>query len=139
MIERPGRIVSRIRLLVLLPALLAAPGAHAAALEAKSSRIVEVTVYPDRAEVVREVRVELPAGDSSVELADIPFAVEPDSLRVSAKGVSAVLGAVEIRDRADEPKETPEQLRLRDDVKRIEARSPSSARRTGSPPTCASS
>ena len=103
-----------------MPALWVPPGAHAATLGTKDARIVEVTVYPDRAEVVREARVELPAGASSVEFADIPFAVEPDSLRVSAKGVSTVLGAVEIRDRAEEPKETPEQARLRDEVRRIE-------------------
>ena len=92
----------------------------AATIEPKSARVVEVTVYPDRAEVVREATFEVPAGASTVEFRDIPVAAEPDSLRVAAKGVPAVLGAVAIRERADTPKETPEQLALRDEVKRIE-------------------
>jgi len=92
----------------------------AATIEAKSARVVEVTVYPDRAEVVREATFEVPAGASTVEFPDIPVAAEPDSLRVAAKGVPAVLGAVAIRERADTPKATPEQLALRDEVKRIE-------------------
>ena len=92
----------------------------AATIEAKSARVVEVTVYPDRAEVVREATFEVPAGASTVEFRDIPVAAEPDSLRVAAKGVPAVLGAVAIRERAETPKETPEQLALGDDVKRIE-------------------
>lgn len=95
-------------------------GTQASVLTARDSRIVEVTVYPDRAEVVREGRVELLAGASSVEFLGIPFQVEADSFRVSAKGVPAVLGAVEIRVRADEPQETPEWLAAREEVTRLE-------------------
>jgi len=99
---------------------LAPHAALGATIEAKAGRVIEVTVYPDRAEVVREAMVEVPAGASSVEFRDIPVAAEPDSLRVAAKGVPAVLGAVTIRERADTPKETAEQVALRDEVKRLE-------------------
>lgn len=118
----PHRIV-RLRanpLLALLAAVVSLPVAAAATIEARGGRIVEVTVFPDRAEVVREARVELPAGPSTVEFSGIPFTVEPDSLRVSATGVPAVLGAVEIRERADTPKETAEQAALRAEVRRLE-------------------
>jgi uncharacterized protein (TIGR02231 family) len=101
-------------------ACLASGSLPAATLEAKGARVIEVTVYPDRAEVVREATFDVPAGASTVEFRDIPLAAEPDSLRVAAKGVPAVLGAVAIRARADTPKETPEQLALREEVKRIE-------------------
>jgi len=92
----------------------------AATIAATDSRIVEVTVYPDRAEVVREARVELPKGASTIELSGIPFGADPDSIRVSARGVPATFGAVEIRARVDEPKESAEQKALEAEVKRLE-------------------
>lgn len=49
------------------------------------SKIVAVTVFPDRAGVMREARLELPPGSSLVEIGPLPSQVEPDS--VSAKGV----------------------------------------------------
>ena len=104
-----------------LIAALASSYVGAASLEARSANMTEVTVYPDRAEVVREATVEVPAGASMIEFRDLPVAADPSSLRVSAKGVEAVLGAVVIRERADAPKETPELVALRDEVKRIEA------------------
>src|SRR5262245_46214130 len=104
-----------------LAALAALPfTANAATLPAKNARIVDVTVYPDRAEVIREATVELPAGASTVEFNDIPLYAEPDSLRVTAKGVTALLGAVTIRQRAETPKDSPEFQALRDEVKRLE-------------------
>jgi uncharacterized protein (TIGR02231 family) len=94
--------------------------ARAAPIEARESRIVEVTVFADRAEAIREVRVELPAGGSTVEIPDLPHGVEPDSLRVSATGVPALLGAVEIRERAEEPRETAELIAAREEVRGLE-------------------
>lgn len=99
---------------------LAGPAASADKVAAKGARIVEVTVFRDRAEVVREARVDLPAGASTVELEDIPFGVEADSLRVSAEGVPAVLGAVELRQRAEKPVESTEFLAAREEVRRLE-------------------
>ena len=82
------------RLVLGLLAACASASVPAATIAATDSRIVEVTVYPDRAEVVREARVELPKGASTIELSEIPFGADPDSIRVSAKGVPATLGAV---------------------------------------------
>jgi len=97
------------------------PLALGATIPARDSRIVEVTVYPDRAEVVREAKHELPAGASTLEFLGLPLGVEPDSLTVTARGTAAALGAVEIRDRAEEPKETPEFLAAKGEVRRLEA------------------
>ncbi len=113
-------LTAGVRVILVVVACFVALAAPAATIDAKGARVVEVTVYPDRAEVVREATFEVPSGASTVEFRDIPVFAEPDSLRVAAKGVPAVLGAVAIRERADTPKETPEQLALRDDVKRIE-------------------
>ena len=110
----------RIPFVLSLMACLASSFAGAATLEARSARMTEVTVYPDRAEVVREATVEVPAGASTIEFKDVPVAADPSSLRVSAKGVETVLGAVVIRERADAPKETPELVALRAEVKRLE-------------------
>jgi len=85
-----------------------------------ASKIVEVTVYRDRAEVVKEATVQLPAGASSVEFVGLPFGVEQDTLRVSALGVSATLGAIKIRQRADDPVEAPEWLAAQSEVLRLE-------------------
>jgi uncharacterized protein (TIGR02231 family) len=104
----------------LLLLVAAVPAAQAMTVDATKARIVDVTAYPDRAEVVREVTVDVPSGASIVQFKDIPATAEPDSLRVTAKGVPAVLGAVTIRMRADAPKETLEQIALRDEVKRLE-------------------
>ena len=119
MIE-PKRLTAAVRGVLVILACFVPLAVPAATIEAKSARVVEVTVYPDRAEVVREATFEVPAGASTVEFRDIPVAAELDSLRVAAKGVPAVLGAVAIRERADTPKATPEQIAFRDDVKRIE-------------------
>ncbi len=62
-----------------------------------SVRIARVTVYADRAEVVREAKLQLRAGDSEVVVDGIPEGVEPDSIRVRGHGTPAALGAVQIR------------------------------------------
>ena len=116
--------VLRGTILVAALALFAAagPAAEASTIAVDDARIVEVTVYPDRAEIVREAIVALPVGASSIEFVGIPFRVEPDSLRVSAEGVPSTLGAVEIRDRVEEPEETPEWIAARDEVRDFEVR-----------------
>jgi uncharacterized protein (TIGR02231 family) len=85
-----------------------------------SSRIVEVTVYRDRAEVVREAVIEVPAGMSTVEITDLPLLVDRGSLRVSASGVPALLGALEVRDHMETPEGSPEEAASRAEVSRLE-------------------
>ena len=98
-----------------------ATAAGAAAIPTDDARIVEVTVYRDRAEVVRRAVVELPAGASTIEFGGIPFGVESDSVRVSAEGVPATLGAVEIQDFVEKPRETAEWRAALDEVRRLES------------------
>jgi hypothetical protein len=98
----------------------AGPAPQAAAALPAKARVTEVTVFPDRAEIVRVAALDLPAGLSAVEFTDLPWSLEPDSVRIAAEGVAAVLGAVEIRPEAGEPGETPEQIAAQAEVKRID-------------------
>jgi hypothetical protein len=109
-----------IAVIILFLSAAGSDAARTAPIDARHARIVDVTAYPDRAEVVREVTVDLPAGASVVQFRDIPIAAEPDSLRITAKGVPAVLGAVTVRAWAEAPKETAELIAMREEVKRLE-------------------
>ncbi len=100
--------------------LLATTFVAAATVGTGDGQIREVTVYRDRAEVIREARVSVPGGPSTVEFAGIPAGVEMDSLRISAEGVPAVLGAVEIVGKVERADETPEYIAARDEVRRLE-------------------
>lgn len=99
-------------------------------------RIVEVTVYRDRAEVVKEATVLLSPGANAVEFANLPFGVEQDTLRVSAVGIPATLGAIKVRERADEPQETPEWVTAQLEVRRIEAEIAALTQEAGSVRSC---
>ena len=70
-----------------------AEAAPPAGLEARS-RVDAVTVYRSSARVTRAARVELPAGDARVLLADLPDGLLDDSVRVegTAGGRARVLG-----------------------------------------------
>jgi len=97
-----------------------APVLVAATIPADDARIVKVTVYRDRAEVVERAVVQLPTGASTIEFGGIPIGVESDSVRVAAEGVPATLGTVEIRELVVEPVETPEWQAAQDEVRRLE-------------------
>jgi uncharacterized protein (TIGR02231 family) len=56
---------------------------------AKSS-ISSVTIYPDRATLVREVNLTLGSGTHSVFFENLPVSLIPNSLRVSGKGTAVV-------------------------------------------------
>ena len=63
-----------------------------------SSRISEVIVFPDRAEVVRSVGVELAAGSHSLHLIGLPAGMLTESVRVDARSEGGLMvGAVETR------------------------------------------
>ena len=107
---------------LLVVALMADPSTavRADTVQASAAKIRGVTVYRDRAEVIREVRIDLQAGPSTVEFSGIPPGVEGDSLRVSARGVPSVLGAVEVVEVVEEPVETPELVVARDHLRDLE-------------------
>ena len=78
-------------------AIVAAVPAMAAEIDA-SSQIDAVTVYPDGATVTRMIRLDLPAGDSTLLARDFPLSLDPSSLRVEGEGGGRlVIGAVDAR------------------------------------------
>lgn len=93
----------------------------AATIPTTDARIAQVTVYPDRAEVVRESSVRVPSGSSTIEFGAIPAGVEPDSLRIAGRGVAATIGAIEVRQQAHEAEVTAEYKAADAEVRRLEA------------------
>src|SRR5215204_1458968 len=78
-------------------AIVAAVPAMAAEIEA-SSHIDAVTVYPDGATVTRLIRLDLPAGDSTLFAQDFPLTLDPSSLRVEGEaGSRLTIGALDAR------------------------------------------
>lgn len=78
-------------------AIVAAMPATAAEIEA-GSQIDAVTVYPDGATVTRLIRLDLPAGDSTLLARDFPLTLDPSSLRIEGEGAArVVIGAVDAR------------------------------------------
>lgn len=61
-----------------------------------TSRVTAVTIYPQGAEVTREVSFTAPAGDHEVVVLDIPSLVAAEGLRVTSPDVA--LGAFSLRD-----------------------------------------
>jgi uncharacterized protein (TIGR02231 family) len=62
------------------------------------SRIDEVTLYPDAAQVTRTAEADLPAGASRLVLHGLPASLDPASLRVSGEGdEKLVLGAIDTK------------------------------------------
>ena len=82
-----------------------------------ASQIDAVTVYPDSAMVTRVIRLDLPAGDSTLLAQDFPLTLDPSSLRVEGEGQARfVIGAVEARPPLPQPAANLPQI-----DKRIEA------------------
>ena len=52
------------------------------------SRIAAVTVYPNRARVVRRATLDVEAGVQQIALTGLPAALDRDSLRASARGTA---------------------------------------------------
>jgi uncharacterized protein (TIGR02231 family) len=77
--------------------IVAAAPAMAAEIET-SSQIDAVTVYPDGAMVTRVIRLDVPAGDSTLHAHDFPLTLDRSSLRVEGEGgARLVIGAVDAR------------------------------------------
>jgi uncharacterized protein (TIGR02231 family) len=91
---------------VLALVLVAVPAA-AAELDTQS-RIDTVTVYPDGATVTRVIRVDLPAGDTTLVARDFPPSLDVTSLRVEGEG-RVTIGAIDARPpRPERPPSAPE-------------------------------
>ena len=62
------------------------------------SRVTEVTVYPDRAQVTRSTEVSLAAGENRIVFAELPVALADDSVRASGIAATSVtIQDVEVR------------------------------------------
>lgn len=92
----------------------------AAIIPTPDAKITRVTVYADRAEVVREVTLQVPAGPSQVKFDAIPLGVDPDSIRVSGRGIPTTIGAVEVHQEAHEAGVSPDFKTADAEVKRLE-------------------
>ncbi len=79
-----------------------------------TSRIDAVTVYPDGATVTRVIRIDLPAGDSTLVAHDFPTSLDPASLRVEGEGgARLMIGAIDARPPRPEPPATLPELERR--------------------------
>src|SRR4030042_1235344 len=91
--------------------------------------IVGATVYPDRARLTRRGSLALKAGAHSLEITELPLALNPDSLRTSALGTARarLLGAqVNRAYYAETPSDKVRQLeeaieKLQDELKKMDA------------------
>jgi uncharacterized protein (TIGR02231 family) len=88
------------------------------------SRIEAVTVFPDRAEIVRSVEIDLPAGASQLEVAPLPAGLIGDSVRVDgvSDGGGVSLGAVDVRRRFTDGPADPRERELEDAIRDLERR-----------------
>lgn len=96
-------------LLTLLPATLADIGT-----------VEKVTVYPDRAVVVRAIELPVTSGADRLLITGLPARIDRDSLRVTARGVDGLqLGAIEFRSLRGAERVHPEarnlEARIRDE------------------------
>jgi uncharacterized protein (TIGR02231 family) len=86
--------------------MLVAVPATAGELDA-TSRPDSVTVYPDGATVTRVIRIDLPAGDTTLIARDFPPMLDPSSLRIEGEG-RLTIGSIDARPpRPERPPSAP--------------------------------
>ena len=103
---------------VLFGLALLMPGAAWADVIVATSRVTAVTIYPQGAQVTREVAFTAAAGAHEVLVTDLPGATEPGLLRVASPDVD--LGSFALRDERLPPRDdvtAPEWLAAEDAVK----------------------
>ena len=83
------------RILLFLFILISCKEAYAAVIKANST-IDEVTVFADRARISRVSKIELPAGESVIELSGLSALIDPQSIRVEGEG-RFMIGAIETK------------------------------------------
>jgi uncharacterized protein (TIGR02231 family) len=115
-------------MLCLVCGLAALGPATAAAQTDVSSKVEQVTVYPDGAIVTRVIEVDLPRGDAVLRAVDFPPALDPASLRVEGEAAARLtIGSIDARPpRADrlpaDPALDDAIEGLRDERARLDAR-----------------
>ena len=105
----------RRHLLAFVSVLAVAAAQPAAAAEIETnSQIDAVTVYPDGATVTRLIRLDIPAGDTTLLARDFPLTLDPSSLRVEGEGgARIVIGSVDARPPWPAPPAKMPQIELR--------------------------
>lgn len=93
---------------------------------ANANRVEKVTVYPDRAVVVRVIDMTVAAGADSMLISGLPARLDRDSLRLEARGMTDLaLGAIEFRSLRGAERVHPEaralEARLREERSRQQA------------------
>lgn len=83
-------------------------------------RISAVTVYPDRALVVRQGVAELPAGEHQVVFDHLPVTLDENSVRATGRGSGWKILGVELKRDYQEPAQTPGVLKLREQIRALE-------------------
>ena len=85
------------------------------------SEISEVTVFPDRALVTRIADVELPAGPNTLVIADLPHAIDVDSVRINGQGDAPfTIVNLEIRQQFAEQLVSEDEQRLTDQLQALQ-------------------
>lgn len=95
------------RRILALALVLALPQMAQADRIAAASRVVAVTLYPQGAEVTREVRAQVPAGRHSLLVSDLPAGVPAQTLRL-APGEGLALGGHALRSGRLSPRDLPD-------------------------------
>lgn len=86
------------------------------------SRVVSVTVYPERAQVFRTGQVELTGDARALLLSGLPAAVIPGSVRVSGAGTARVkILGVEVGSDYLEVERLPEVRKLQEEIRAVES------------------
>ncbi|MFO1070117.1 MAG: mucoidy inhibitor MuiA family protein [Geminicoccaceae bacterium] len=96
----------------------------AAATLPAESRIEQVTVFPDRAEIVRSIEIDLPAGASQLVVTPLPAGLIGDSVRIegASEGGTVHLGAVDVQRRFSADSAAPRERELEQDIGELERR-----------------
>ena len=82
------------------------------------SKIDAVTVFPQGADVVREVAIDVPAGEHAIVLADLPQNIDAQSIRVEGTGSSGLLvGSVDTRSKFQAEKDDAKRVALEAELK----------------------
>jgi uncharacterized protein (TIGR02231 family) len=82
-----------------------------------ASQISAVTVFPDRAEVSRDVGAKLLGGANLLQIKDLPANLLVESLRITGKADAEIqIGALEARQVFSEEEVQEEEKRLRDEI-----------------------
>lgn len=90
---------------LLFPALLLGAGLSAAEIKTDAARVSQVTVYADRAEVVRHLRLRLEPGEHTLVFDQLPATTDLGQVRVDGSGAFTLIDirteTVQLREAAD--------------------------------------